>query len=301
LSARPEDERPQPINPSIKTTALRYTTVTMKASIFAASLLASAAIAHQHPHARRHHHNKRQDNVVWVTDIDYITEIVGLTTTIWVSSQAQVTVSPTGHAKPATTVTAGAPQFFQGSSSTSVAAPQPTEATSSAAAAAAPAPVESSSSSLPAAETPVASTPAPAPTTLATSTTPAAAPAPAATSASSSSSSSSSGGQCSQGSPCTGDITYYDTGLGACGITSTNTDKVVALPHGLMGAQSNGNPYCGRTISITCEATGKTATATVVDKCMGCDNYSIDLSPGVFDELDSESVGRTTATWYFTD
>jgi hypothetical protein len=68
-----------------------------------------------------------------------------------------------------------------------------------------------------------------------------------------------------------------------------------------MGEQSNGNPYCGRTISITCDATGKSTTATVVDKCMGCMGYSIDLSPGAFDELDSESVGRTTAHWYFTN
>ena len=35
-----------------------------------------------------------------------------------------------------------------------------------------------------------------------------------------------------------------------------------------MGEQSNGNPYCGRTATIT--ANGKSVVAKLVDKCMGC-------------------------------
>jgi hypothetical protein len=66
-----------------------------------------------------------------------------------------------------------------------------------------------------------------------------------------------------------------------------------------MGPLSNDNPYCGKTITITCIATGQTTTATVVDKCMGCSGYAIDLSTAAFDELDSEAVGRTGATWFF--
>ena len=64
-----------------------------------------------------------------------------------------------------------------------------------------------------------------------------------------------------------------------------------------MGTQSNGNPYCGLTITIKCN--GKTTTATVVDKCMGCEGNSIDVSNAAFLELDSLDVGRTTAEWYF--
>lgn len=76
-------------------------------------------------------------------------------------------------------------------------------------------------------------------------------------------------GQCTSGSPCSGDMTYYDAGLGSCGDTNDgNTERVVALPHGLMGLQSNGNPYCGKTITI--KYGGKTTTAIVKDKCMGC-------------------------------
>lgn len=37
---------------------------------------------------------------------------------------------------------------------------------------------------------------------------------------------------------------------------------------GMMGGQSNGNPFCGREVAITLD--GKTATGKVVDKCMGC-------------------------------
>jgi hypothetical protein len=71
---------------------------------------------------------------------------------------------------------------------------------------------------------------------------------------------------------------------------------VVALPYGLMGLKSNSNPYCSKTITITCIATSKTTTATVVDKCIGCDGFSIDLFNAAFLNLDDLAVGRTSAT-----
>jgi rare lipoprotein A (peptidoglycan hydrolase) len=64
-----------------------------------------------------------------------------------------------------------------------------------------------------------------------------------------------------------------------------------------MGSQSNGNPYCGLTITVSLN--GKTVVARVVDKCMGCTGRSIDLSKAAFDVLASEDVGRTTAEWWF--
>ncbi|KAG9242480.1 hypothetical protein BJ878DRAFT_425812, partial [Calycina marina] len=87
-------------------------------------------------------------------------------------------------------------------------------------------------------------------------------------------------------------ITHYDAGLGACGITSDgDAPNMVALPHSMMGPKSNDNPYCNKTITAT--------SATVVDKCMGCDGFSIDLSNAAFLDLDDLAVGRTRATWYF--
>jgi len=282
----------------------------MKSTTFAlASLLSTAVFAHGHQHADKH----AKRDVVWVTDYDYVTEIVGETTTIWVTSSGGSGGKPTtvtstmDSASPS--ASASAAQFFQPSSAASVQssaaaqAPSSESASSSATSSAAPASSAESSSPTQAAPSTFATSTSAAASSAAPSSTVQSSSATTSSSAAASStaSSSSSSGECTEGSPCAGDITYYDTGLGACGETNANTDHVIALPHGLMGTQSNGNPYCGRTVSITCESTGKTATATVVDKCMGCDGYSIDLSPAVFDELADESVGRTTATWYFTD
>lgn len=105
---------------------------------------------------------------------------------------------------------------------------------------------------------------------------------------------------CSSDAPCTGDMTYYDAGagIGACGWTSnTMTDAVIALPHEMMGTQSNGNPYCGA--SVTISYGGKSIQAKVVDKCMGCTGNSIDLSNKAFDQLAAETLGRVTCEWYF--
>lgn len=103
---------------------------------------------------------------------------------------------------------------------------------------------------------------------------------------------------CSSSSPCDGDITYYDPGegYGACGWKNTKNEPVVALPHEFMGSRSNGNSYCGKTITIVRD--GKKSTARVVDKCMGCTGYSIDLSDAVFSQLAALSVGRTNAKWW---
>ena len=279
----------------------------MKSTILVlSSLLASTAIAqpHHHQHNARHHHNKRAGDVVWVTD--WVTEYttVDTTTTVWVSEGyvAPTTSSSTPSSSSSSSAEIPA-QFFEGgnqpaspspsATSTSIyiapipASPYTPPTTTPIAAKVAPAPTPSSTLEVPAYVAPVYTPPA---------ETSAAAP-PA---ASSPSSSGSSGGTCSSGSPCEGDITYYEAGLGACGLTNDGTtDKVVALPHVLMGPLSNTNPYCGKTITIKCSSTGKTTTATVVDKCMGCNDYAIDLSNAAFLDLDELAVGRTKAIWWF--
>ncbi|KAE9378008.1 hypothetical protein N431DRAFT_435171 [Stipitochalara longipes BDJ] len=270
------------------------------------SLLASAAVAQPHQHHARHHHNKRAETVVWVTD--YVTEYttVDITTTVWVSDGFVVptTSSPIPTPSPSSSSAEIPAQFFEGgnqpASSSSILvtstsiyiAPVPVStytppATSEAPVEPAPAPAPSSTSEIPVyvapAYTPLAETSSAA---AAVSSSPAA--------------SGSSTGTCSPGSPCQGDITYYEAGLGACGLTTNGTiERVIALPHVLMGTLSNTNPYCGKTVTIKCTATGKTTTATVVDKCMGCENYAIDLSNAAFEELDDLAIGRTTATWWF--
>lgn len=107
--------------------------------------------------------------------------------------------------------------------------------------------------------------------------------------------------QCSLENPCSGDLTFFTAGLGACGQTTDgDTESVIALPYELMGTKSNDNPYCNR--SVTIEKDGKKIEATVVDKCMGCVGYSIDLSNKAFSSLGIDfSVGRTKGTWFFNN
>lgn len=105
---------------------------------------------------------------------------------------------------------------------------------------------------------------------------------------------------CSAASPCLGDITYYEAGLGTCGVTNNGTfDRIVAMPHVMMGYLSNTNPYCGMTVTIQCISTGRQTIATVQDKCSGCEDYAIDLSNRAFLDLADLAVGRTQAKWWF--
>jgi hypothetical protein len=316
-------------------------------TVVTASLLASISVVMAQPHRHQHaaRHQKRDETVVWVTDIDYVTETVDVTTTIWVSegfvppTATEASPTPSSAASPsaASSSSSGVPvQFFQPDTTpaatsttfssvyvaatpttpvsvpppptTAAAEPIPTTTSTPPVVVAAPAPVETSSSSTPVAAPVVSVAAAVAPAVVETPTSVAAPIAPTAAPVGTGSSSSSSGSSsygaktsgCKEGAACTGDITYYQAGLGACGIDSDgDTQNVVALPHALMGAQSNGNPYCGQTITIQCPSTGETTTATVVDKCMGCTGYSIDLSNAAFLDLASLSVGRTTANWWF--
>lgn len=124
------------------------------------------------------------------------------------------------------------------------------------------------------------------------------------TSASSSTNSASSIVAATSSSPNTGEITYYSTGLGACGETSSDTDRIVALSEDLFDAyttdgNTNDNTLCGKTIHI--EYGSSSTDVTVVDRCTGCSITDLDLSPTAFTDLADESEGRLTgATWYFS-
>lgn len=263
------------------------------------SLLATTALAQPHrQHKARHQHKQRDIDVVWVTETEMVTEVIGVTTTIWVSPGYVAPSEPTTTSELSTT--ASAAQFFQGaslSSSTTSVVAAPVQSTSSSSVYVAPVetPAVVATTSSPA----VVAAPAATSSTLVT----VASSTPVASTAASSGSSSSSSEPCYGASDaCEGDITYYTAGLGACGTTNDgDTQSVVALPYELMGTQSNGNPYCGKTITVTLN--GVSTTALVVDKCMGCTGYSIDLSVKAFSDLtpDYVTIGRTTASWYFND
>ncbi|KAM0797456.1 hypothetical protein BDR22DRAFT_892307 [Usnea florida] len=111
-----------------------------------------------------------------------------------------------------------------------------------------------------------------------------------------------SGGSCGQiGGSCTAtNVTYFGGGMGACGWSNdTNSEDFFALAHDMMGTQSNGNPFCGRTAAIVYQ--GKTIHGTLTDKCMGCGLQSIDLSQHLFNQMFVESVGNYhDIEWHFT-
>ncbi|OBT61408.1 hypothetical protein VE03_09500 [Pseudogymnoascus sp. 23342-1-I1] len=276
--------------------------------VAAGALLATIAVAQPHGHYNRH---ARRDAVV--TNVVDVYETVMLTATVWVDEQGNTISAPvTGTAastvtgKPQTTVKPGE---FNEPTSTQAAPVVPTTSSTPSVEAAAPSSVQQTTTIQVASVTPVA----PAATSVAEAVvnTPVAVAAPVVSSAvaspvttstpaaTSTPSTGSSTGDCGSGSPCSGDITFYTAGLGACGLTSDGSaENVVALPYEFMGTQSNGNPFCGKTVTI--EYGGKTVQATVVDKCMGCVGRDLDLSNAAFSGLGiAESVGRTTANWYF--
>lgn len=235
-------------------------------------------------------------DVVWVTVTDVVWTTVDVTTTIHPGQSAATTatiepVTTTAAAPAVATTTVVSQQESQESETQKQqqeAAPQPE--TNAPAPAPAPQP-----------ETNTAPAPAPAPapqTTVASE--PTASQAPAAPTSTQSESTSDSGynGACSEDSPCVGEMTYYDTATTAtnpssCGTTNDGeTELVLALPVGIMT-----DADCGK--SVTIEYNGVTETGKVVDKCMGCDNTSIDLSRALFESFASLSEGRISgAKWY---
>ncbi|KAK0863904.1 hypothetical protein LTS02_006295 [Friedmanniomyces endolithicus] len=98
----------------------------------------------------------------------------------------------------------------------------------------------------------------------------------------------------------TGDITHYDVGEGSCGWTNSDSEAVVAIPHGMMnnGANPNNNPLCGQMITIS--YAGATTQAKIVDTCGGCDGAAIDLSPTLFTTVAPSGDGRVHGVeWWF--
>ena len=119
--------------------------------------------------------------------------------------------------------------------------------------------------------------------------------------------------------------TYYSTGLGACGVTNSDTDYIAAVSATLFdnypgydGSNSNENPICNKKVTAKCKlphatpprnlhadphvpADGsKTVTVTITDRCTGCSTWDLDFSPSAFTQLADESVGRISGVkWSF--
>ncbi|OAX78414.1 hypothetical protein ACJ72_07278 [Emergomyces africanus] len=102
------------------------------------------------------------------------------------------------------------------------------------------------------------------------------------------------------GGPYTGDLTYYTPGLGACGIDSNDSESVCAVSWQLYDAVSTGtdpnaNPLCGKKLRL--RKGDRSVDVTVVDRCVDCKLNDIDVSPSVFERLDSQEHGRVDVQW----
>lgn len=145
-----------------------------------------------------------------------------------------------------------------------------------------------------AATTAAPTTEAPAPTTQPTTTE---APLPSPTVQTPASASASS---LPTGSTNSGQGTYYDTGMGACGFVSSDLDYIVAIskdlfePHNVNG-NPNKNTLCNK--KIRAFYGGNSVDVTVVDQCMGCKTNDLDFSPSAFSQLASKDLGRIDITW----
>jgi expansin (peptidoglycan-binding protein) len=98
-----------------------------------------------------------------------------------------------------------------------------------------------------------------------------------------------------------GDATWYNTGLGACGVTNDDSQKIAALaipdfdpftPDG----NPNHNTLCGKTATV-CKDPSTCVTVTIEDRCVGCKSGDIDLSPAAFQVLAPLDTGRIKVTW----
>ncbi|KAK2735841.1 hypothetical protein FQN55_001948 [Onygenales sp. PD_40] len=106
------------------------------------------------------------------------------------------------------------------------------------------------------------------------------------------------------GGPYTGDLTYYDPGLGACGISSSASEPICAVSQVIYDAVStstdpNQNPLCG--LMIRLKRGERSVDVRVVDRCVGCQPTDIDVSMSVFTQLALVEQGRVDVQWAWLD
>ncbi|CZT24708.1 uncharacterized protein RCC_10436 [Ramularia collo-cygni] len=289
-----------------------------------ALLTAVAAVPMAEPHHHHRHHPQHKRDYVWVTETEEVIQTVPVTKTVWVEPGETI---PTAYSsaekvKPAAYTPAASPSSpaayvapVYSSPAESSRQPSPVAPTSSHVA---PVPTSTYVAPVPTSTyvaPPVYSAPPPsvyvAPTPTSTFVAPYVAPtpsssaAPIATSATpppsdsppADSGSGGSGvtGMAAPGKSYTGDVTYYAVGMGSCGFTSTEDEKVVAVSHEIMsaynGANPNANPLCGTYITITGKD-GNKYPAKIVDTCPGCDKGSLDLPQAYFNKITGNGDGR---------
>ncbi|KAJ5288333.1 hypothetical protein PENANT_c069G03189 [Penicillium antarcticum] len=105
---------------------------------------------------------------------------------------------------------------------------------------------------------------------------------------------------CEAGNPCIGSMTFYDTAdtpshPSSCGtVNNGGSSDVLALSQHVMTDE-----HCGK--QVTVEYHGIFAQGIVVDKCMGCDKNSIDVSRHLFNQLADADQGNIHGVKWYID
>ncbi|GEQ71215.1 hypothetical protein JCM33374_g4896 [Metschnikowia sp. JCM 33374] len=97
-----------------------------------------------------------------------------------------------------------------------------------------------------------------------------------------------------------GHATYYNPGMGACGMVHADSDFIVAVGDKLYesytpGGNPNENTLCGAKLIAHYE--GKSVEVTVVDRCGSCSPNDLDLSPVAFAQIANQGLGKINLTW----
>ncbi|KAG8898579.1 hypothetical protein FRC00_002621 [Tulasnella sp. 408] len=103
-------------------------------------------------------------------------------------------------------------------------------------------------------------------------------------------------GSSGDGKTYTGDATFYETGLNACGTVDKPTDMIAAIAwqnfDSYPGANgnSNENPICGKQVEACWQ--DNCVTVRIHDRCGGCQANDLDFSPAAFKKLADLDLGR---------
>ncbi|KAG9301182.1 hypothetical protein G9A89_012565 [Geosiphon pyriformis] len=97
-----------------------------------------------------------------------------------------------------------------------------------------------------------------------------------------------------------GQGTYFNPGLGACGAVDNDNSQMVALGSPFFDQYTpNGNPnhnsLCGKQIRIYFE--GKSVDGIIHDRCPECAAGDVDMSPFMFNQIADQSRGRINIEW----
>lgn len=96
-----------------------------------------------------------------------------------------------------------------------------------------------------------------------------------------------------------GDGTFYNpgAGVGACEWANQDSELIAAISIADFGIHvpAASSPACGACLTVT--GPNGSVSVKVVDKCPGCKQGDVDLSPSAFQKIASLDAGRIKVTW----